>query len=144
MMKTVTPRTHSFNRPMIPSRKVIRANVIMMYPITCRRRVYMKRAISTQTTLPHPIPCQRSVTFIFPFFFRRFVISRMIARPPKKTADQKGRNPGPGARSVPTSPRKDSIQTNTETASQKRPLNCSERFITSPRRVPLSPHYFPT
>jgi hypothetical protein len=60
------------------------------------------------------------------------VTTRMIANVPKVAPDKKGRNPGPGERNVPILLRMDSIQTNTEIASQKRPLSRSGRFAVPP------------
>jgi len=116
---------------MIHNKNAISPNVVMRYPAIGKTTGYRKRENKTQRTLFHSSPFHR---FIIPrshFFLRMLVTIRRIESVPKISADQKGRNPGPGEWKAPTSIRTDSMQTNIEMPSQKRPANRSRRSIMS-------------
>jgi len=101
----------------------------MRYPSLGRRIAYIKREVRTKMTLCQSVPFHRLDVLSSTFPFRMFVIIRVIEKIPRTTAEQKGRNPGPGECKVPILSGMDIRQTEIEIANQKSPLTISRKFI---------------
>lgn len=100
----------------------------MRYPSLGRRIAYIKRELRTKMTLCQSVPFHRLDIFSSTFPFRMFVIIRAIEKIPRTTADQKGKNPGPGECKVPIPSGMETRQTEIEIPNQNSPLTISRKF----------------
>jgi hypothetical protein len=129
-----TTLTHSFDFPNMLNKRTISPNVVIRYPILGSRRAYIKREVRTRMVFPHFIPFHIWIIFCCCFLLKMLTTIRIIDDVPKVTADQKGRNPGPGSRPLPIPICIDSKHSRIEITSHTTPINCSRLSIIITKR----------
>jgi len=104
------------------NRKLVSKELAIKYPSFSKRKTYNIIEIITRANLPHFAPFQIS-TSVLVSPLKRFVTARVSPSKPNITPDQKGKNPGPGDRTVPIPASMESAQTITDIPTHIRPVN---------------------